>query len=74
MRPYCDGGGEVDELCAILGLSRHSEGQLKLTAVVHVEVVVAREVGVEDKLLGSLRLGIKQHILEKEQKRVTELW
>lgn len=70
-KTYRDGGGEVNQLSAVFRLPWHCEGQLKLTAVVHIEVVVAGEVGVEDKLLGALSLGIEQHILEEgEEGRV----
>ena len=64
--PYRNSGWQVYELSAILGLAWHCEGKFKLTTVVHVEVIMAREVSVEDKLLGTLSLGVKQHVLAEE--------
>lgn len=66
MRAYRDSGREVDELRSVLRLTWHCERQFELAAVVHVEVIVAGEVCVKDEFLGSLRLGVKQHILAEK--------
>lgn len=46
------------------GLSRALSVQTKaeLTTMIHVEVVMAREVGVENELLHSIGFGIKENI------------
>ena len=43
---------------------------LRVSFILHVEVVMAREVGVEDKLLHSVGFGIKENVLGVNLKRM----